>query len=105
MRSGPMDREIIIQQVSLADNSFGSSQVPTWSTFATVWAQVTPMKADERFVSAQKYASKVNKFRIRYLTGLLPTMRISYDGVIWKILGLSEMGRHDGHEILAESLS
>jgi len=104
MRSGDLDEQIVIQQVSLSTDALGSSQTESWSTFATVWAKVIPMTASERFVSQEKYSANVNKFQIRFLSGLLPTMRIQYSSKVWRILGISEIRRYEGHEILAEVL-
>lgn len=104
LRAGAMDRSIVIESVTLSNDSFGSGQAESWSTFATVPAEVLPMGVQERFISDQKYSSRTNIFNIRYLPGLLPTMRIQYDSLTWRILGVKEVNRQRGHEILAESI-
>ena len=102
MKSGNLDRLITIEQVSLSNDTFGSSQTESWSTFAQVWAEVLPMKAEEKFRSAEKYSSQTNVFRIRWLSGLTPRMRISYNSKLWRILGIKELERREGHDVEAE---
>lgn len=101
MKSGDLDRLVIIEQKSDTQDSYGEA-VPTWTTFATVWAKVVPFSATELFKSAADHSQKVNKFYIRYLTGVTEVMRINYDGLYWRILGIQEINRKRGWEILAE---
>lgn len=102
MRAGQHDREITIQSVTLSDNTFTAKQEEVWSTFASAWAFVTPMEASERFTSQQKFSSRVSTFEIRYVAGVTAKMRISYESTFWRILGIKEVGRRRGLEILAE---
>lgn len=102
MKSGNFDRSIIIEQVSLSNDTFGSSQTESWSTFATVWAEVLPVQAVEDFRSQERYSIQRNEFKIRWLSGLTPRMRINYDSKYWKITGIKEIGRHQAHSIEAE---
>ena len=99
---GQMDREIVIESPSSSLNSL-NEPIVTWGTFASVWAWVKPMTARERFASDALRASRVSNFRIRWLSGVLPTMRIRFDGEIYRILGLSEVGRRRFLDITAET--
>lgn len=101
-RAGLHDREIVIQQVTLSDNTFTTKGEESWSNFASAWAFVTPMEASERFTSQQKFSSRVSTFEIRYVSGVTAKMRISYESTYWRILGIKEIGRRRGLEILAE---
>lgn len=101
MRPGKLDRRITIEQVTLAQNAMGEP-VETWAPFAEVWTDVRPMTATERFESDARHSARVSNFRIRYLTGIDPTMRISYEGLSWRILGIAELGRREGLDVTAE---
>jgi len=102
-RAGKLDRQIVIQTfTSAAANEFGE-QTKTWQTFATVWAELKPIRARERFQSTVLRAEKAQIFCIRYLSGLEATMRISYDGLFWNIRGITEIGRREMFEVIAEA--
>ena len=103
-RSGKLDRKIVIEQNTPSGDTFGGGQTDSWSTFATVWAEVIPMSATERFMSQQRYASRVSMFNIRYVSGLNSKMRIQYESKAWRILGIKEISRLRGWEVLAEQI-
>lgn len=69
----------------------------TWSTFATVKAEVTPLQGKETFLANQELAEHIVRFRIRYLSGVTPKMRVSYDSRIFDIdappVNVNELGR------------
>lgn len=52
----------------------------TWTLFAKVRASVEPLLGKEYFASEQREASVNTRFRIRYLEGLRPKMRIVWSG-------------------------
>lgn len=101
MRAGKLDREIVIESATSTVNAIGEP-VETWATFASVWAEVKPLSASERFRSEARHSARVSTFSIRWLAGVLPTMRIKYENLYWRILGIAELGRRDGLEITAE---
>lgn len=101
MRAGELDRTITIQTLTTAPDAYGE-MLPTWTTFATVNAKVRPIRGEEYFAAQQVNARVDSIFLIRWLAGVLPTMRISYDGQLWDIRSLNEIGRREGLEIYAE---
>lgn len=101
MQAGRLDREITIQQATETNDSYGSVQV-VWSTYASPWAQVIAVRAEERVVSGRILATKVNRFRIRYDSGITEKMRIVYESENYNIRGISEIGRQEGMELLGE---
>lgn len=103
LNAGELDRKIVIKSVSITRSSSGAI-VESLSDFMTVWAKVVPLSANERFSSDATHAALINSFITRYISGLLPTMQISYDNLLWRITGILEMGRHEGHRILAEAI-
>lgn len=101
MNIGRMDRLIEIQYPERTANAIGE-KIETWTRFAKVWAQATPLRSTERFTSAQERLSKVYTFKIRYLKNLGPEMRIYYETEYFRIVGIAEIGRREGIEITAE---
>lgn len=104
MRSGNLDRRIVIEKNAASQNSFGEPE-ESWSTFATVWANVRPVRGNEQFASDQRRAERQSIFRIRYLSGLTEKMRISHDSAYYDIEGIIEIGRREGMEITATAVN
>lgn len=102
MRSGDMDRKIIIQSRTLSKNASGEAE-ETWATFATVWAQKLDFAGKEYFAAKQVNSEVSTKFKIRWLSGLKMEMRISFDSIIYDIQSIAELGRREGIEIMAEA--
>lgn len=99
MRAGDLDRKIVIQTVT--ESRSGSGAVTdSWSAFATVWAKVRPLSGREYLAAAQINAEVDTEFTIRWLSGVTPKMRISYDGNIYDIEHIAEIGRREGLKIL-----
>jgi head-tail adaptor len=105
LEAGKLDRRIIIQTPLPRTKKNSGAEEDAWTTFKdNVPAQVIPISASERFTSDGLHSVKVNRFRIRYLPGILPIFRLSYDGSYWRISGIAEIGRREGLDILAESI-
>lgn len=98
MRAGAMDRKITIQSRAVTQDNQGSP-VETWSTFASVWAQKSDIRGQVSLIDDKETGISNTKFSIRYLSGLNMQMRISYDGIIYHIDDIAEIGRRDGHDI------
>ena len=63
--------------------------VEVWTLFATVHASVEPLLGKEYFASEQREALVNTRFRIRYLAGLLPKMRIVWDSRWYDIISVA----------------
>ena len=100
MQAGKMDRLITIEQATSTRDTVGDA-VPTWSTFATVWARKVRSRGTEQFKAERETAEREIRLEIRYLAGLDETMRIRFDGQIFDIEDLEEIGRRAGWTIRA----
>jgi SPP1 family predicted phage head-tail adaptor len=98
MRAGKLDRRITIQRATKAPNGF-NEPVETWSNAATVWAQQRPNRGAERFSAQEINGQAVMTFHIRYRADLRVTDRVVYEGRIWNILDVREVGRRVVTEI------
>lgn len=101
MRSGRLDRRLTLQRRTLTENDYGEP-VETWTTLATVWAEKIPVRGAERYASMQTVAEVEERFKIRYRKGLTPLDRVVCDGITYDVLGVLEIGRREGWEILAK---
>lgn len=101
MYSGALDRKIIIESTSESRGAFGEV-TDTWATYATLWAQAIPISGKERLASDRTVAVRGYKFKTRWISGVTAKMRVSYDGEYWNIIGIAEIGRREGLEIIAE---
>ena len=84
---GKRNKVVVIQNKTGTIDDYGGT-VYTWTTFATVWAFVRPLRG--RDLVAAQAAQNVTEvvFNIRYVAGLLSSMRIVYDGKNYDITAL-----------------
>lgn len=84
MRPGKLRHRIEIQEPTETRSASGQATV-TWSTIATVWASVEPLRGREFFASKQIQAQVDTRIRIRYISGLTPKMRILWGTRVYLI--------------------
>ena len=104
MRGGALDRRITIQSFSEVQDASGQP-IPTWSTFATVWAERKDVRGNERFAAQQEIATRTATFRIRWLSGVNEEMRIVDGNTVWDILGIADNQRQGWMELSVESVN
>lgn len=76
-RIGEMDKKVTIQAPTETDDG-GGQYVPSWSTFATVWARIAD-PSPYQIVSAEKVGQRItHTITIWYLSGVTQAMRIKY---------------------------
>jgi SPP1 family predicted phage head-tail adaptor len=100
--AGRLDRMIKIQEKEESVDALGTPVEDDWVDIATVPAQVIAVSGTEALASDKITAKVVNKFFIRYFSTLNEEHRIYYNDLEWDILYIREIGRRQGHEILAE---
>ena len=100
MRAGNMDRRITIEKNTTTRSDSGA-EVESWSTLATVWAEVRAVGGGERFRGAHIVAEATTSFVIRHRTDVTEKMRIQFDGDDYDIHVISEIGLREGLVIQA----
>jgi SPP1 family predicted phage head-tail adaptor len=90
IQAGRLRHRVIIQSNTPTQNTSGE-EVPSWGTFATVWASVEPQSGAEKFDPEQFYSTTTVKIRIRYLSGLTTKMRVSFDSKSYDIEAIIQM--------------
>lgn len=98
MRAGKLDRRITFQEKSVTRSARGEP-VETWVDVATVWAQSRPNRGTERFATMQNVGKAVITLALRWRDDVTILNRISFDGKLWDILDVREIGRRVGLEI------
>lgn len=85
MHVGRMNRRITIQYADGWDVDDEGNAVPKWENFATVWANIRPLRGREYFEAAAANAETTVKMIIRYRDGVTPNMQVIYNGEIYRI--------------------
>lgn len=103
MDAGGLNRRITITRRSGTVDAFNEPG-DTWTTYATVWASVTPINDGERTRAGETLAQKASRFVIRYSTATVsvsPLDRISFDGATYDINGVKEIAVRQYLELTA----
>jgi SPP1 family predicted phage head-tail adaptor len=104
MRSGELDRSIVIQARTETGRDAMNAPIFTWAKIHiadTIPAAIETAGGSERFFGQQLIAKTDKVFRIRYRSDVGPLNRIVYDGRDWDINATHELGRRDGLLIAA----
>ena len=103
MQAGKLRHRVIVQQPTISRNSLGE-EIPSWGTFATVWASIEPLSGREYTTLRAELAQVTTRIRMRYLAGLTSKMRILHGTTVYEIVPQQDMEmRHRELEILATS--
>ena len=74
-----LDQQITIQQRAAGVDALGQAS-ETWNAIYTgIWASAEPLTGREFFAAGQTQAEVTTRFRIRYRSNIVPTMR-----VVWR---------------------
>jgi len=114
MQIGELDREIVLQ-AKTAGQSGSGEPTEVWAPIdtggvpaGTVWAKVRPLSGREYYAAlgAQIVAEETLVFRIRFRTDVRPgTARIQYEARTYNIRRVAEVGRRDGLDIYADTVT
>lgn len=103
---GQLDRQVIVEQRSVARDSAFNSEVVTWSTLATLWAQIvessTPPASNPGQADALAAYQRPMKIRIRWRADVDTTLRLNYGGRLLQITGTAELGRRQWLELACQ---
>ena len=105
MNIGALDRRITLQRPNSIGNDYGE-KVVTWLTYATIWAAIDRKpSATERVSGEQMLSFQQVVFMIRYSTTvniLEASHRVAYDGKVYNVLGVQEVGRQEQLRVITE---
>ena len=78
MDVGKLNKRVELHAVTLTADGMGEA-ITTYASYATVWAQIRPMQANETAQSDQIVTKVLHKITIRYNSSVTETDRIVYD--------------------------
>ena len=99
LHAGDMWTRVTIETPTSSQNEVGET-VLTWSTFATVWAEVESLSARETERFAETVGFMTHRVKIRYLDGLNGAMRVVYRTRVLEIGQIIERDRLWHQEII-----
>lgn len=98
IRAGKLDRQITIERQTETVAVSGAVS-KDWAVTATVRAELVQQSAEE-FLSGFGEADKGGAvFRIRYMAGITTADRVGYDGAVYDINEVTELGRRRALEL------
>lgn len=104
IRPGSLRHRATIQQRSATLDAAGGVR-NVWTTFAERWASVDRAPGSEVWASATRSGRVPAVFRLRYLAGVTPAMRLTFDGKVYNVLSaVDQEGRKAELLITAEEL-
>lgn len=101
MQAGKLDRRITLQRATVTRDEY-NEPVEAWGDIATVWASYEPIRDGERFRAGERAAELSARFQIRYsstVADLGPEDRLTFEGKVYEIVHVKEIGRREGLEI------
>jgi SPP1 family predicted phage head-tail adaptor len=87
MDAGKLRHRVTIQAPTTGTDGAGGV-THTWATFATVWGWIEPLSARRLFQAQQANSETTGIIHIRYVAGLLPTMRVKYGLRTFEIISI-----------------
>lgn len=85
IRAGEMRHRLSIQEQTFVPDAAGQPE-EAWALHAEVWGAVEPLLGNEFVASLQRQDRLPTRFRMRFLEGVVPRMRIVFDGRLFDIL-------------------
>jgi head-tail adaptor len=101
MRAGNLDRIITIERRTTGLDLYGTV-IDTWALVATMRAQKLENATDDREGQRGDTTDTVITFRMRWLDGVTLEHRVTYEGQLFKITRIKEIGRRVGLDITCE---
>lgn len=95
MNLGKLDRRLTLEQNTASQNDFGEA-VPAWAELGQRWARVEYKQGSESFQADEQVAVQRIDFTIRYEKGLSSRLRVRYEGQVYDIDAVAEIGRRHG---------
>lgn len=103
MRSESLDRRITLQRATTTRDEAGQI-IKSWGELATVWASRRRASARETLAAAEVSAAITDVFECRRDSAwadLSPLDRLVFEGRIYDVVSVDEIGRREGLRIAA----
>ena len=105
MRAGFLRHRLTLKTKNVARDTFGEEDV-TWTTSATVWGSVEPLRGREYMEARQGQADVSHRIVIRYRAAVVPTMRVYLeDGRAFEVeSAINRLERDEQIELMCREL-
>lgn len=77
MQAGKLNKRVTIQSLTTTQDAAGGI-IETWADSAIRWASIEPLRGREYWEAKKENAEVETRIRLRYLSGILPNMRVEY---------------------------
>lgn len=86
--AGELRHRITIQTRIKTPDGYGGYSDDSWTPHAEVWSKIVPYSARERFFAGKLEHNVTHKITLRFLSTITESMRVSYGGRTFKIIGI-----------------
>jgi SPP1 family predicted phage head-tail adaptor len=104
LRAGGLRHSIELQYETRAVDSTGAPYPSSWTTYATVWAEIKGVSGTERLQYAQDLANNIYRIWIRYNRFVKASHRIVWGNMVLDILNVAPDNKSTRMEIIAQDL-
>ncbi len=103
MRLGRLNKRITIRRASAPTRNAMNEPVEVWADFGKFWAEQVQQRPTESWKAGQTAAQVERVWRVRWTARtatISPSDRLNCDGREFQIIGVTEIGRRVGIEIV-----
>ena len=85
MNAGRLDKRISIERHEVGQDDETGEVIDRWIPTYSVWAAIEPLQGREFIAAMSVHAELTIRIRLRYLPGIVPTMRVVYQGRVFSL--------------------
>ena len=105
LNPGELRNQVQITRKDASLNAY-NEEVVTWPVFASVWAKIDHLRGREYLDARQATADLTTKITIRYLQGMLPSMRVEFGDQVYEVISVIDVQeRHNVMELMCKQTS
>lgn len=93
-RSGLLRHKVTIQSATATQDAAGQD-IKTWSNYGSWWCNITPQRGREFEASRSIQDEQIYKFQGRYVAGLTPQMRLTWNSKTFEITSVVTVNERD----------
>jgi SPP1 family predicted phage head-tail adaptor len=99
MQAGKLRHQVTLQSKSVTRDEFGA-EVETWSTVASIWAELDPYVLRERLTMRRQAGESVIGFRVRAPLAVSIGKRLVFDSANYDIVDVDATRKHKGELLI-----
>lgn len=96
MRAGALRHKVLIEDFTATQDALGG-HAKAWTTFATAWAAIEPLRGREYFDASAFQGEIDTRVRIRHVDGVRPRMRVNWpaESRVFDVQSVAEINTRD----------